>query len=217
MRKIELYEVGPRDGFQMVDDYIPLETKARIVEGLLDAGLRHVQMTSFVSPKAIPQMKDAGELASMFVGKYPDADLFALVPNLRGAEAAAAKIEQRQKTFDNSAFPAGTLIGNTKRDPQCLIDLGGKNGMNIRCICVHIRCHDNDVFWHQIRIVFKHGQQIIMQHLDFPHGAVAGMNLNGVVLSGQSVVIRLKSGRLVRVRGRFARPIGPADFSISQI
>ena len=88
MRKIELYEVGPRDGFQMVDEYIPLETKARIVEGLLDAGLRHVQMTSFVSPKAIPQMKDAGELASMFVGKYPDADLFALVPNLRGAEAA---------------------------------------------------------------------------------------------------------------------------------
>ena len=88
MRKIELYEVGPRDGFQMVDDYIPLETKARIVEGLLDAGLRHVQMTSFVSPKAIPQMKDAGELASMFVGKHPDADLFALVPNLRGAEAA---------------------------------------------------------------------------------------------------------------------------------
>jgi len=88
MTKIELYEVGPRDGFQMVDEYIPLETKVRIVEGLLDAGLRHVQITSFVSPKAIPQMRDAGELASIIVGKYPDADLFALVPNLRGAEAA---------------------------------------------------------------------------------------------------------------------------------
>jgi hydroxymethylglutaryl-CoA lyase len=88
VKKIELYEVGPRDGFQMVDEYIPLETKVRIVEGLLDAGLRHLQITSFVSPKAIPQMKDAGELASRVVGKYPDADLFALVPNLRGAEAA---------------------------------------------------------------------------------------------------------------------------------
>jgi hydroxymethylglutaryl-CoA lyase len=88
MKKIELYEVGPRDGFQMVDEYIPLETKVRIVEGLLAAGLRHVQITSFVSPKAIPQMRDARELAEHCVGKYPDADLFALVPNLRGAEAA---------------------------------------------------------------------------------------------------------------------------------
>ena len=88
MKKIELYEVGPRDGFQMVDEYIPLETKIRIVEGLLDAGLRHLQITSFVSPKAIPQMRDAGELASQVVGKYPDAHLFALVPNLRGAQAA---------------------------------------------------------------------------------------------------------------------------------
>jgi hydroxymethylglutaryl-CoA lyase len=88
MKRIELYEVGPRDGFQMVDEYIPLETKVRIVEGLLDAGLRHVQITSFVSPKAIPQMKDARELASICLSKYPDADLFALVPNLRGAETA---------------------------------------------------------------------------------------------------------------------------------
>ena len=88
MNKIELYEVGPRDGFQMVDEYIPLETKVRIVEGLLDAGLTHVQITSFVSPKAIPQMRDARELASIIVARYPDADLFALVPNLRGAEAA---------------------------------------------------------------------------------------------------------------------------------
>ena len=71
MKKIELYEVGPRDGFQMVDEYIPLEIKVRIVEGLLDAGLRHLQITSFVSPKAIPQMRDAGDLAAKVIGKYP--------------------------------------------------------------------------------------------------------------------------------------------------
>ena len=88
MKKIELYEVGPRDGFQNVDEYIPLETKVRIVQGLLAAGLKHLQITSFVSPKAIPQMKDARELASICVSQYPDADLFGLVPNLRGAEAA---------------------------------------------------------------------------------------------------------------------------------
>lgn len=88
MRKIEVYEVGPRDGFQSVSEYIPLETKFQIIEGLLSAGIKHLQITSFVSPKSIPQMKDAQDLASKCVENHPGADLFALVPNLRGAEAA---------------------------------------------------------------------------------------------------------------------------------
>lgn len=88
MKKIELYEVGPRDGFQNVGEYIPLKMKLRIVEGLIEAGVRHMQVTSFVSPKAVPQMKDAGELTEICVKKYPDIDFFALVPNLRGAQAA---------------------------------------------------------------------------------------------------------------------------------
>ncbi len=88
MKNVEVYEVGPRDGFQNIKEYIPLETKMKIVEGLLAAGVKHVQITSFVSPKAIPQMKDAKELATKLVENHPEADFFALVPNLRGAEAA---------------------------------------------------------------------------------------------------------------------------------
>lgn len=88
MKKIELHEVGPRDGFQNVGEYIPLETKIQIIDGLVASGMRHVQITSFVSPKAIPQMKDARELAAHCIKKYPDADFFALVPNLRGAQSA---------------------------------------------------------------------------------------------------------------------------------
>jgi len=88
MKNVEVYEVGPRDGFQNIKEYIPLETKVKIVEGLLAAGVKHVQITSFVSPKAIPQMKDAKELATKLIENHPDADFFALVPNLRGAEAA---------------------------------------------------------------------------------------------------------------------------------
>jgi len=88
MKNIEIYEVGPRDGFQNVRNYIPLEIKQRIIDGLIDSGIRHLQITSFVSPKAIPQMKDSRELAGACIAKYPDADLFALVPNLRGAHTA---------------------------------------------------------------------------------------------------------------------------------
>ncbi len=88
MKKVEIYEVGPRDGFQNVKEYIPLEIKLKIIDGLMAAGMTHVQITSFVSPKAIPQMKDARELAEACVEKYPEAELMALVPNLRGAQNA---------------------------------------------------------------------------------------------------------------------------------
>lgn len=88
MNKIEIYEVGPRDGFQNVKEYIPLETKLKVIEGLVAAGVKHLQITSFVSPKAIPQMRDAKKLTDYCRERYPEADLFALVPNLRGAQAA---------------------------------------------------------------------------------------------------------------------------------
>lgn len=88
MEKIEIYEVGPRDGFQNICSYIPLLTKLRIIDKIIESGVKHIQITSFVSPKAIPQMKDAQELAAACINKYPDIDFSALVPNLRGAKTA---------------------------------------------------------------------------------------------------------------------------------
>lgn len=88
MRKIEIYEVGPRDGFQNLQDYVPAETKLDLIDRMIGSGVRHLQCTSFVSPKAIPQMQDAKEVAMACAEKYPDVDLFALIPNLRGAEFA---------------------------------------------------------------------------------------------------------------------------------
>ena len=90
MAKVELYEVGPRDGFQNLKDIVPTETKLDLVDRMVGTGIRHLQCTSFVSPKAIPQMADAKELAATCVEKYPDLDLFALIPNLYGAKAALA-------------------------------------------------------------------------------------------------------------------------------
>lgn len=87
-RKIEIVEVGPRDGFQNLCNYIPVEQKLRFIDGLAESGIKHIQITSFVSPKAIPQMKDAAEVTKESLKRHPDLDLFALVPNLRGAQAA---------------------------------------------------------------------------------------------------------------------------------
>ena len=63
-RSIDIIEVGPRDGFQNLCDYMPAEKKMGIIDSLIEAGVRHMQITSFVSPKAIPQMKDAKEVAA---------------------------------------------------------------------------------------------------------------------------------------------------------
>ena len=85
---VDIYEVGPRDGFQNLRDYIPLKEKLRIIDGIVQSGIRHVQITSFVSPKAVPQMRDAQEIAAACVKRYHNIDLLALVPNLRGAQLA---------------------------------------------------------------------------------------------------------------------------------
>ena len=69
---------------------IPTETKLEIIESVISAGITKIQCTSFVSPKAIPQMQDAPLIARTLLERHPDLDLFALVPNFRGAQAAVA-------------------------------------------------------------------------------------------------------------------------------
>jgi isopropylmalate/homocitrate/citramalate synthase len=91
--RVRIYEVGPRDGLQNEATPIPLEAKVGYVERLVAAGLREVEATSFVSPKAIPQLADADGLLPLLPAvagvRYP-----VLVPNERGmarAEAAGAE------------------------------------------------------------------------------------------------------------------------------
>lgn len=85
-KKIEIIEVGPRDGFQSVKSdccLISTEEKLTVIDALIDAGVRHMEFTSFVSPKAIPQLADSAEVTRASLAKHSDKDLFALVPNLR--------------------------------------------------------------------------------------------------------------------------------------
>ena len=90
MRKVKILECGPRDGWQNLKRVLPTEEKLKYIDGLFACGLESVEITSFVSPKSIPQMVDAGEVAHYCVEKYPDKELVALVPNFKGAELARA-------------------------------------------------------------------------------------------------------------------------------
>jgi hydroxymethylglutaryl-CoA lyase len=90
--RVRIYEVGPRDGLQNEVAPIPTAAKARFIELLADAGLREIEVTSFVAPRAVPQLADADELLSG-LQRRPGVRYPVLVPNLRGlarAEAAGA-------------------------------------------------------------------------------------------------------------------------------
>ena len=86
MQDLIITDVGMRDGFQMEQSFIPTETKIETGLGLIGAGLKRIEATSFVSPKAIPQLADAAEVVAALRGR--GAALSALVPNPRGAERA---------------------------------------------------------------------------------------------------------------------------------
>ncbi len=84
--RVTIYEVGPRDGLQNEDGIVPVEAKAEFIRRLLDAGLPVVEATSFVHPKWVPQLADAGDLMALLgdTGK----ELPVLVPNERGLDRA---------------------------------------------------------------------------------------------------------------------------------
>jgi len=87
--RVTVVEVGPRDGLQNEASALPADAKVRFVEALAEAGLPVVEVTSFVSPRAVPQLADADEVLPAVQRRegvrYP-----VLVPNLRGLERAVA-------------------------------------------------------------------------------------------------------------------------------
>lgn len=87
--RVAIYEVGPRDGLQNEARPVSLETKLGYIQRLVAAGLREIEATSFVSPRAVPQLADADQLLTGLPRsdgvRYP-----VLVPNLRGMERAEA-------------------------------------------------------------------------------------------------------------------------------
>jgi hydroxymethylglutaryl-CoA lyase len=90
--RITIAEVGPRDGLQNLPDSVPTEIKIALIEKLIAAGIRNVELTAFVHPKAIPRLADSAAVVSAIMEKHRNDDallFYALVPNAKGAENAA--------------------------------------------------------------------------------------------------------------------------------
>jgi hydroxymethylglutaryl-CoA lyase len=88
-KKVKIVDVGPRDGLQNEKQPVPAEVKIALVHRLQDAGLKEIEVSSFVSPKWVPQMADAAEVMAG-IERKPGVRYSVLTPNMKGFEAAVA-------------------------------------------------------------------------------------------------------------------------------
>ena len=117
--EVLISEVGPRDGLQSVKATMPTADKLRWIDALALAGLREIEVASFVPAQLLPQMADAAAVVQ-YARRHSAVRVMALVPNLRGAQAALAAGAQKL-TLPVSASPAHSLA-NVRKTPEAMVE-----------------------------------------------------------------------------------------------
>jgi hydroxymethylglutaryl-CoA lyase len=117
--EVLISEVGPRDGLQSVKATMPTDDKLRWIDALAAAGLREIEVASFVPAKLLPQMADAAQVVQHAL-QHSGVRVMALVPNLRGAQAALEAGAQKL-TLPVSASPAHSMA-NVRKTPEAMVE-----------------------------------------------------------------------------------------------
>ena len=112
-------EVGPRDGLQSVKATMATADKLRWIDALAAAGLREIEVASFVPAQLLPQMADAAQVVQHAL-RHSSVRVMALVPNLRGAKAALEAGAQKI-TLPVSASPAHSMA-NVRKTPEAMVE-----------------------------------------------------------------------------------------------
>ena len=134
--QITLIEVGPRDGFQFESKIIPTPLKVEIISGLVAAGLKQIQVTSFVHPQRVPQMADAESLLRA-LPVWENVELSGLVLNRQGLErahrAGLRQVEISISASDtHSRKNTGMQLDEALQLGQEMVALARKYGMHVR-------------------------------------------------------------------------------------
>ncbi len=119
---LKIYEVGPRDGLQNETVRLTAKQKQRLIDGLVESGLRHIEATSFVHPKAVPQLADADEVMAAVIESHAGSgvEFVGLVFNERGYERALAG-GCRSMAF-GAAVSETFSLRNTHNTPRQALD-----------------------------------------------------------------------------------------------
>src|SRR5262245_15936395 len=102
MPDILIQEIGPRDGLQIEPAWVPTPHKIALIDALSTLGFSRIEVSSFVSPRAVPMLRDAEEVFRG-IQRAPGVKYVALIPNLRGAERAlAARVDELNLVLSSS-------------------------------------------------------------------------------------------------------------------
>lgn len=112
---VTVFEMGPRDGLQNEKNFVPTNDKIRLVDMLSDCGFRKIEVTSFVSPKWVPQMADATEVMEG-IYRHPSVTYAVLTPNVKGYGAA------KRVSADEVAIFGSASEGFSRKNINCSID-----------------------------------------------------------------------------------------------
>jgi len=112
--RVEIFEVGPRDGLQNEQRFIPTRDKVALVDCLSRVGFRRLEVASFVNPRWVPQMADSGEVLRQ-ITRVPGVRYAALTPNQKGFDAALAA------RADEVAIFASASEGFSRANLNCSI------------------------------------------------------------------------------------------------
>lgn len=134
-RDVTITEVCPRDGFQSMKESIPTEEKVEIINQLMECQFEQIEVTSFVHPKAIPQLKDAKEVLKE-IKRNTNTKLRALIPNLRGLERAIeAEVDSVKlmlsATDSHSLSNANATTEEAMQKLEPVIKHAKENGMDV--------------------------------------------------------------------------------------
>ena len=170
-QRVHIVDVGPRDGLQNEKQMIPADVKVELVDRLTDAGFSNIEVTSFVSPKWVPQMSDAADVMTR-IRRKPGVTYSVLVPNAKGMEGAIAAKADEIVVF------AAASEAFSQRNINCSIDesierfrpvtaQAQRHGIRIRgAISCALGCpYQGEVDTAAVAHVARHMKDIGVQHV----------------------------------------------------
>jgi hydroxymethylglutaryl-CoA lyase len=169
--KVKLVDVGPRDGLQNEKEPVPAAVKVELVHRLQDAGLTEIEVTSFVSPKWVPQMADNAEVMAG-IRRKPGVRYSVLTPNMKGLEAALASKPDEIVVFAaaSEAFSQRNIncsITESMERFAPVVQAARDNGVYVRgAVSVALGCpYQGEVSAEGVELVARLMKQIGVQHL----------------------------------------------------
>ncbi len=169
--RVKLVDVGPRDGLQNEKSPVPAAVKIELVHRLQDAGLTEIEVTSFVSPKWVPQMADAAEVMAG-IHRKPGVRYSVLTPNMKGFEAALASKPDEIVVFGaaSEAFSQRNIncsIAESIERFRPVVDAARRSGIHVRgAISCAVGCpYEGEVAPERVGMVAGLMKEIGVQHV----------------------------------------------------